>query len=109
MTEETSKITAKAEVKQKQFRAEMPKLPDDFRGAQYANRVSISASAQEIFLDLFQAGPEAGGRGDARVLFVGRFILPLPLAKTVISRLQRLVESIEKDTGVALPGSEEMV
>ena len=108
MAKETPKSEAKAEPLRKAFKVEMPRLPADFRGAQYGNRINVSASAQEIFLDLFQAGPEAGGHGEPSVVFVGRLILPLALAKTMISQLQGLVASIEKDTGMELPGPEEM-
>jgi hypothetical protein len=86
----------------------MPKLPADFRGAQYGNIVNVSASAQEVFFDLFQGGPEAGGHGEGRIVFMGRFIFPLALAKAVISQLQGLVDSIEKDEGIKLPGPVEV-
>lgn len=108
MAKETTKSEAKAQPAAKTFRAELPKLPADFRGAQYGNHIALSATAQEIFFDLFQKGPEAGGHGEARVVFVGRVIFPLTLAKTVISQLQGLVEIIEKDKGTKLPGPEEV-
>lgn len=106
------KERAKGEAKQvptaKTFEVEMPKLPGDFRGAQYGNSVMVGASAQEVFFDLFQGGPEAGGHREGSVVFVGRFIFPLSLAKMVISQLQGLVESIERDTGRELPGPKEV-
>ena len=108
MAKEIPKSKANPEPQLKTFTIEMPRLPTDFQGAQYGNRITVSASAQEIFLDIFQGGPEAGGRGEGRVVFVGRIILPLSLAKTVISQLQGLVERIEKDTGRELPGPEEV-
>ncbi len=108
MAKETSQSGAKAGVVGKAFKVEMPKLPADFREAQYGNRINVSATTQEIFFDLFQVGPEAGGHGEARIAFMGRFIFPLTLATTVISRLQVIVESIEKDTGVELPRPEEV-
>ncbi|MFC2001395.1 hypothetical protein ACFLUZ_02695 [Chloroflexota bacterium] len=87
---------------------EKPTLPADFRGAQYGNKVTIGATSQEVFLDLLQLGPEAGGGGEGRAIFVGRFIFPLIIAKGLISDLQRFVNSIERDTGVKLPEPEEL-
>lgn len=108
-----AKDTAKARAKEKPtavtFRFEPPKLPADFRGAQYGNLITVSASTQEVFLDLFQLGPEAGGHSEeGKAIFVGRFIFPLAIAKELISELQSLVESIEKDKGIKLPGPEEV-
>lgn len=91
----------------KRIELELPRLPADFREAQYGNRITVSATAEEVFLDLFQLGPEAGGHGEASVVFMGRLIFPLTLAKTVISQLQNLVKKIERDTGIKLPGPEE--
>ena len=108
MAKDASKSKAKAEPTLMRLPIEMPRLPADFRGAQYSNHVTISASAEEIFLDLFQGGPEAGGHSEGRIVFVGRIILPLILAKTIISQLQGLVEHIEKDKGIELPGPEEV-
>ena len=107
MAKEIPKSETKAEPTLRSFKIEVPKLPDDFRGAQYGNKVTVSASAQEIFFDLFQGGPEAGGSRGGRVVFVGRFIFPLALSKTIIAQLQGLVETIEKDTGRKLPEPEE--
>lgn len=107
MADETIKDEPKEEVIGKVLQVEMPHLPADFRGAPYGNTVLVSASANEIFLDLFQGGPEAGHRREAKVVFVGRFVFPLTIAKGVISQLQRLVDSIEKDKGIILPGPEE--
>lgn len=103
MTKNAPKSEAKVGLSRKAFKVEAPKLPEEFRGAQYGNFITVSATAQEIFLDLFQGGPEAGGHGEARIVFVGRFIFPLTIAKAVIGRLQGLVESIEEDTGIKLP------
>ena len=107
MVKETPKSETKEKPTMKTFKIEMPKLPADFRGAQYANTVTVTASAQEVFFDLFQGGPEAGGSGEGRVVFVGRFILPLILSKKIIAQLQGLVEKIEEDTGIKLPEPEE--
>ena len=107
MAKETPESGTKAEPTLRSFKIEIPKFPDDFRGDQYANEVNVSASAQEVFFDLFQGGPEAGGSGGGRVVFVGRFIFPLALSKTIIARLQGLVETIEKDTGIKVPEPEE--
>ena len=108
MAKETTKREAEEKPVTKTFKVEMQKMPVDFRGAQYGNRVTVTASVQELFLDLFQLGPEAGGRSEATAIFMGRFIFPLALAKTVISQLQGLVERIEKDRGIKLPGPEEV-
>lgn len=108
MAKETPKGETKVGPMVKTFKVEMPRLPADFREAEYANRVTVSASEQEVFFDLFQVGPEAGGHGEARIVFVRRVIFPLVLAKAVISRLQGLVDSIEKDKGIKLPGPEEV-
>ena len=108
MAKEIPKGKAKNEPLEKTFTFEKPLLPPDFLGAQYGNTVMVSASSQEVFLDLFQLGPEAGG-GEGRAIFVGRFIFPLAIAKEVISDLQQLVEKIEKDTGLELPGPEETI
>ncbi len=108
MAKERAKDVSKQEPSAKTFRIEMPRLPADFRGAPYGNHVTVSATAQEVIFDLFQSGPEAGGRGEGRIAFVGRYIFPLTLAKTVIAQLQGLVESIEKDKGIKLPSPEEV-
>ena len=89
-------------------KVQRPELPSDFQGAQYANKLTVAASAQEVFLDLFQLGPGAGGDGESSAIFVGRFIFPLMLAKELISDLHMLVERIESDTGLTLPEPEEM-
>ena len=107
MAKKTQKREAKKEPVRKSLEAGAPTFPADFRGAQYGNQVTISASAQEVFLDLIQLGPEAGTRPEGTAIFVGRFIFPLTLAKTVVSELQSLVERIEKDTGIKLPEPEE--
>lgn len=108
MAKEPVKRKAKKESTATHYKVEIPKLPTDFRGAQYGNKILMSASAEEIFFDLFQLGPETGGSGEGSIIFVGRFIFPLALVKTVISRLQNLVGRIEKDLQIELPGPEEL-
>lgn len=105
MTKDLKRKVTKEEPKVYPLQAETPKLPDDYRGAQYANHITVAGTEEEIIFDLFQGGSEAGGRVEARVVFVSRLIFPIGIAKQIISRLQGLVNKIEEDTGRIIPES----
>ena len=108
MANKTPKSNGGRKATRKQYEVELPKLPSDFLGAQYGNRLEMSASAQELYIDLFQIAPDTGGRGVAVTTFMGRFIIPLVIAKKFSSDVQQLVEQIEEDTGVQLVETEEV-
>lgn len=89
------------------YQLDAPKLPSNFTGAMYGNRLSVSATAQELFLDIHQIVPETGSRGEAVTVFMGRFIMPLALAKTLLAEVGGIVTQIEADEGVVLPEPQE--
>lgn len=90
----------------KRTSGELTKLPPNFTGGKYANLITFGGTANEIYIDFWQVGPEAGGRPEGRADFIDRFIFPLSIARETADDLRNIAESIqhdiEKDTVVPI-------
>ena len=71
----------------------------------YANYASISATANELFIDYFMISPKIASTSDVQIEHVKRVVTPISIAKGLASAIANTIAQYEEDTGNTLPNT----
>lgn len=88
---------------------ELPPIPEELSGGQYANYVMVGVSELDFHLDFWRIEPLQGGETPkARMAFVQRMWISPHLVKGLIDALQETVDKFEEGWGVQLTNMREL-